>query len=305
MSNEPRSYVRRKKTKRFAWIIFGIGFVGCSMLAIIAFINKLSGQFTIKMDDNSINLRLSSQDDFADSSTYLRGSALTQATTINADFIDGATQDGGSEDTLSGEHSYVNRPNAEKPEDYTTYFSAYTFYVQNLSEEAVNYSVSVLIDDYQNPSNQTASLLDIMRVRVYENSTVEGQALSEKSHASTCYGRASTSPYYDSDGNWINTDPIAQWTKDANSHVVPDDSSIQRDENKGYCTNFVNDSKVCERVYEGLQSKAIVRYTVVLWLSGEDPNAIGAQPEDASVTLSMHFSALSYAPISSSSSSGN
>lgn len=290
----PETYVKRKKRRKTALAIFLTGLAGCTILGIIAFIGPVSGNFTIEMGEGKAALQMSANQSFDDPSTYLKATGLSDAQTITADMIDVASED---KNGLSGAH---NRTYYSEDSDSTsTAYSAYTFYIRNTSNVAVNYSVNIAIDNYKNPSNESSSLLDIMRVRLFEND------ITSDTQESIVYGRASNTPYQ-LNGTLVDSDPIGYckpYLKDDNGNDCPNPNKATNVENRGYCTNFISNTEVCSKTHQGLSIGGVVRYTVLMWLEGNDPDCLGQQPKNCSVTLSMHFNILTDSKTGTSSNS--
>jgi hypothetical protein len=292
-------YVKRKRKKRIAWIFTVTGFIGCTIIAVMAFLGKQSGQFTIQLGTGKTQLTMSTNPTFGGGSgssdasgsgnagtTYLAATGLDSSTVNTAgalpndDLIDNS--DGGSH----------NRSDPATG----TYF-AYTFFLKNDSTDFVSYSVSMSIDDYKNPENEATSLLDIMRVRLYENLHTSSTSYT---HAETTYAMQSTIEWKMADGSLIEgaektqKEPIARYGTDkVTIDGLADFSANDREENKGFADPFASNVLVFDRMHTNLPIGAIVRYTVVMWLEGYDVNCKGHQPKNASITLSMHFNVLS------------
>jgi len=292
-------YVKRKRKKHIAWIFTVTGLVGCALIAVMAFLGKQSGQFTIQLDTGKTQLTMSTNPSFGGSSgssgdsgsggggtTYLAATGLDSSTVNTAgalpndDLIDNS--DGGSH----------NRSDPATG----TYF-AYTFFLKNDSTAFVSYSVSMSIDDYKNPENEATSLLDIIRVRLYEN--IHDTSLGY-THNETTYAMQSTIEWKMLDGSLIDgaattqKEPIARYGTDQKTvDGVADFSANAREENKGFADPFASNVLVFGRVHSNLPVGAVVRYTIVMWLEGYDVNCQGHQPKNASITLSMHFNVLS------------
>jgi hypothetical protein len=301
-------YVKRKRKKRIAWIFTVTGFIGCSVIAVMAFLGRQSGQFTIQLGTGKTQLTMSTNPSFGggsgssgDSASGSAGTTYLTATGLDSSTVNSAGQlpnDDLIDNSDGGSH---NRSDAATG----TYF-AYTFFLKNDSTDFVSYSVSMSIDDYKNPENEATSILDILRVRLYENNH---DSSTTYTHNETTYAMQSTIPWRMKDGSLIDgkettqKEPIARYgTEDETVAGIADFSANTREENKGFAEPFVSNILVFDRVHEYLPVSWIVRYTVVMWLEGYDYNCQGHQPKNASVTLSMHFNVLSTEkPVASSS----
>src|SRR5574344_43915 len=273
--DQAQPYVKRRKRKIVAWFFFGIGGTGCLILGILAFLGQVSGNFSLKLNESDQNkLAMATVSNFSDESSYLRAQGLTSADVIAADVL---PDDAEIDSDVGGSK---NGPN----------YLAYTFYIKNTSTEKVSYNVSVNIDDYKSPTNQAVSLIAILRMRVYENLVV-GDTIT---HSMTTYAKASSTPFTKDDGTVEDRDPISLGTVLSNGKkILPTEiSGNMKAENVGFAEPFASTSVACERLYSDLPTQGIVRYTVVTWLEGNDPDCIGKEPLNSSVTFSMHFSAI-------------
>lgn len=273
--DQAQPYYKRRKRKVIAWIFFGVGGTGCLVLGILAFLGQVSGNFSISLkESDQAKLAMATESNFSDESSYLRAQGLTSADVIAADIL---PDDSEIDSDVGGSK---NGPN----------YLAYTFYIKNASTEKISYNVSVNIDDYKSPSNQAVSLIAILRMRVYENLVV-GTTLT---HSMTTYAKASSTPFSKDDGTVEYRDPISLCTvlSDGTKLLPTEISGNMKAENVGFADPFVSNSIACNRLYTDLASQGIVRYTVVTWLEGNDPDCIGKEPLGSSVTFSMHFSAI-------------
>jgi hypothetical protein len=268
-------YVKRRKRRTAAWIFFGVGGTGCAIMAIIAFLGQISGNFSIKLNEqDNAKIAMATETSFSDETSYLRAQGLVSADCITADNL----PDDNLVDTETG---------GDKNGD--NYF-AYTFYIKNTSADKVSYNVAVNIDDYRNPSNQAVSLIAILRLRVFENLVTTPDAIT---HAMSTYAKGTSTPYTNSDGVTEYREPIAIHNTLSDGKVVfPEASGNMKAENLTYAEMFKSDSVAYDRVYSDLAPNNLVRYTVMMWLEGADPDCIGKEPKDSSVTFSMHFSAI-------------
>jgi hypothetical protein len=276
-NDSTQPYVKRRKRKIIAWIAFGVGAVGCAVFAIIAFLGQVSGNFSITLNQvDQVKLGMSTESGFTDpasETSYLRAVGLTSASAISADIM---PEDSELDSNVGGPK---NGPN----------YLVYTFFIKNTSTAKVSYNVSLNIDSYKNPKNQAVSLLAILRMRVYENLV---NADSTLTHSMKTYGQAATAPFTKSDGTIEYRDPISLCTKYSDgTKVLPTTlEGNMKAENVGWCDPFESNTVAYDRIYTDLPSQDVVRYTVVVWLEGNDPDCIGDEPVGASVTFSMHFS---------------
>jgi hypothetical protein len=273
---------QRKKRKRIAWIVFGISGTGVAVLAIIAFLGQISGNFTVKLNQVEAHLGLSDNDAFSTQTTYLQATGLPYGYQYSCDKL----PDSEVLDNNTGGDKTLNIPDEKGDTLYQEYFGM-TFFMKNFAEETAAFHVSLNIDDYTTPSNQATSLLESLRVRVYENIYTG----SVETHNCETYALiASQKNWFTlADGTVENRECIGAHTTATDGTRTP---AAAKADNNGFCTNFESTKLVFGRDYNSMTSKMIIRYSIQMWIEGDDPEAQGVQPIGSSVTLSMHFSSI-------------
>jgi hypothetical protein len=281
-SNE--TFVKRRKRKRVALAVLAVSSVGVFTLGLVSFLGQYSGNFTVKMDNKRADLTMGVDPDFNKKTTYLKGSGLDNAYSLQAEDLPSAEKmDSSPYGPKLGTRTSTLHPDFT----YDTYM-AYTFLVKNVSPEKTSFSIEFDVDQYNNPTNNAVALQDIARVRIYENLlTGDGN----ETHKCNTYARKSSIPFTTSDGSLETRECISNFDMGADGLTrIP--SSTLREENRGFATEFVTDNIICNYDYLDLESQAILRYTVCVWLEGWDPDCKGAPPDNASMTFSMHFEVL-------------
>lgn len=273
---------QRKKRRRIAWIVFGISGTGVAILAIIAFLGQISGNFTVKLNQEEAHLGLSSDDGFTNQTTYLTAKGLPYGYQYSCDKL----SDSEVADSNAGGDKSKDVTDEKGNTLYQEYFGM-TFFMKNFAEETAAFHVSMNIDDYTTPSNQATSLLESLRVRVYENIFTG----TTETHSCETYGlQASQSNWFTlPDGTTETRECIGKKVTASDGTRTPD---AAKDINNGFCTNFESTKIVFGRDFNAMTSKMILRYSIQMWIEGDDPEAQGVQPIGSSVTLSMHFSSI-------------
>jgi hypothetical protein len=278
------SYAKRKKRRKIALICCAIGTMGCVALGIIAFLGDYSGTFTVRLDPQG-KLTLSLDNDFANKTSYLKASGLENAYAWMADLVPSE----GEVDNDTGGQKNGFKADKQGNYAYDTYLG-YTFFVRNVSDDGVSYSLDFDITDYRNPTNIAVSLMDILRVRVYENLIADD---GTSAHLCTTYARATNTPFEKDDGTVETREPVSAFNtvQGANGPVRVPDAEAKYPENRGFADQFDSNNTVFVSDHNGLAPGGTVRYTVLMWLEGNDPDCKGAEPQNASVTFAMNFSA--------------
>ena len=277
----PERFVQKKKKKRIALVLFSVGFLGCSMLAILAYLGRTSGDFTIQLGEGKTLLTMATDTGFSDSTSFLKAKGLERSVTWSADLLPQDSElDSSTGGSKNGSYSTSMTTTLDS-------YLAYTFFVRNDSTDSVDYLVNLSIDNYVNPVNESSSLLDILRVRLFENSVYNG---SDLTHNMATYAMKSNSPYTLPDGSEEARECIGKCI--VHSDGSKDYSVATKPENRGFASAFVDNSNVFNTVHENLKVSGIVRYTIVMWLEGDDPDCTGQAPKNAYITFSMHFDVL-------------
>lgn len=283
---EPES-LKKARRRRIAGLVLGLSSGGLVVLMLIALLGQNYGSFTIKLEDRQYELALGnslttsnggSGAGLANKTNYIMADGYKAASPMSADdlpLVDEIDPDIGD--------GTLNLANPKKADDGTSganydYSYRYTFYLNNTSPTTVakaNYYIN--FSSIIEPTNlsDSAALEDIMRVRVYDSKYIDGSV--EHNCVGTYARKAKTFS-----ANGTNAEPITDNPK--------------RDENKGYCTNFLNDTNddplalIVMKNETELQPKEIRRYTVIMWLEGTDADCEGENPQGGSLTMAMHFS---------------
>jgi hypothetical protein len=272
----------RKKRRRIAWIVFGVSGTGVAIFAILAFLGQISGNFTIKLNQVEAHLGLSDDDGFSTTTSYLTASGLPQGYEFTADKLPESEV---FDDNTGGDKSSDVRD--EKGNlMYQEYFGM-TFFMKNFAEDTAAFHVAMNIDDYKTPSNQAHSLLESLRVRVYENIYT---GTTETHNCETYALMASSTNWFTlPDGTTETRECIGKETTSSDGTRTP---NAKKAINNGFCTNFESTKIIFGRDYNRMTSKMVIRYSVVMWVEGDDPEGFGVQPQGSSITLSMHFSSI-------------
>jgi hypothetical protein len=274
---EPR-FIRQRRKRRVAWIVLGISFVGVLTMAIVAFLGQNFGRFTIRLDNGNDSTLTMAQNlnagNITNGTTYLdvngfMTDSLTQADDLpSLEELDADVTD----TTLAAKQAVEN--------DTTKYYFVYTFYLKNLGTATVPYEDYMNVASVTEPANvdESCSIESILRIRVFENLVVDGQ---DATHNMTTYAKKRTIP------------------KETTSDWEPDEyiskSNATETYNQGYATSFSTDDGDPSKIMifdenQKLETEQIYRYTVVMWLEGNDPDCNDVkQPQGGTVTLAMHF----------------
>jgi hypothetical protein len=275
--------VKRKKRRKIAWIVFGASGTGIAILSILAFIGQVSGTFTVKLNQVEAHLGLSSDDAFENQTTYLTTPGLPSGYNFSCDDLPALEE---SDSNVGGDKSNNIIDDQTGTVLYQNYMGT-TFFLKNFAADTTAFHVTLNIDDYRTPSNEAASLLETIRVRVFEN--IFTGTTETHSYETYAYQASSTSWFTKADGTIETRECIGHFDKAADGTRTP---AADKAENNGFATNFESDTMVFARDYPSLPAQTELRYSIYLWIEGDDPQCASKQPKNSSVTLSMHFTTI-------------
>ncbi len=271
------SYVKRKKRRAALWTLVGVTGAGVLTLGIIAFLGQNFGTFTVKLNnDEDASLQLgeilsvnSRGTNLQTPSTYLNVGGMTSTSCITADDLPSAsildsdiTTDNYDEVMYAKKVARASLTDQSEVDESTGVYFNYTFYLRNVSSEAVSYSIkyyctrNILPDNLYNDSGevQSVSLEKFVRIRVYENTYLSASAaLTTHNQTTYAYPRTTTGT------------ALPEFVGDKNS---------SNPENSALCVNFSDWQSelftVFDKPSETLPGESIIRYSIVMWFEGYD-----------------------------------
>ncbi len=240
-------------------LLFGIGF-GC-----VTVMNH-GGRFTVSMSNNSYGIQLSDTPTFDKPTLQLYGEAIENLDNITKDWI--LNKDGrlGSEapvydsyeefEKVYGSHNaYFPAEGEEKGNG--AYF-AYTFFVRNGGEEVNGKDATV---DYMTTLKVTSVNRAVSDAGVSEFGADEAMRVMV----------------------FINGEPTVYAKPRLGTDNVRELFAADK--------NFISDTTVMEYVRSDFEVDSVDRYTVVIWLEGEDPECVNDIME-GEVKLKMEFNVI-------------
>lgn len=206
---------------------------------IIAAIGQEIGNFTVAIEQSNESLTMAANASFSEPTSRLFAENLESAFNISEEDIPDDVDSGSS----GGAHNGTN-------------YIAYTFYLKNVSESALNYSVTATITD--------EDLVDAaIRYRLYENGVLVG-TYAKANTVLTEIGAEDTRECIVGDRTGSN----------ATLDYMPtcyDSSEPANETFQGYATSFVGNT-ILDYTYSDFASNAFCKYTFVIWLEGNDPD---------------------------------
>jgi len=232
-------------------LLFGIGF-GC-----VTVMNH-GGRFTVSMTNNEYGIQISDTPDFKNPTLQLYGEAVESLNNITKDWILNQGGQLGSDAPVytsfeEFEKEYGSH-NAYDEQGNGVYF-AYTFFVRNGGSKANGKDATV---DYVTKLNITSV-----------NRPVEDGGASELGADEAMRVMV-----------FINGEPTVYAKPKYGTDDVKESFAADK--------NFLSDTTVMEYVRKDFEVDTIDRYTVVIWLEGEDPECVN-EIMDGEVKLKMEF----------------
>lgn len=269
-------YVKKRKRNKFIAIGTGVSTIVVTSLAIVAFLGRYVGTFTVALNNGNVSLSLSRTHDFVAQSSFLRVDSLpkyqerTYSQLPDSDALD-------SENT-----TYLDWANKKSDNVTVTSipFFKYTFFLKNVGTAPASYSMKILILDSKAGSDGR-KIEDTLRVMIYEN---EG---SSAEHHNEIYAKRSPNHHIDEDGNVSFAEAI----------TVDPSRADEFNPFLGYAKEFESDSVITTISTDGpFDTGAIKRYTLVTWLEGYDLQSenFKTAPVGANLRLGVEINAYEY-----------
>ena len=267
-------YVRKRRRRRIAALVSVITSIGVACLIVTAYLGRTVGTFTVAVTNTVVKLALSKKADLSDTSSHLRVDklyALRETSFVNLpphDELDNEAND--------YDYGFVYDENGN-PDSMR--FIKYTFYVTNLSNTIARYNLNIKLGDRNESDDGTnRSLDDTLRVMVYENDPA-----NENAHDYKVFAKEAAEYNFDSEGNKTRREFISSY---------PSGSNKEDDEHK-LAEAFLPGQTIVKYTASNFKKGDIKRYTLVLWLEGEDPQSDNSKeiPEGASLKLGVDVAA--------------
>ena len=246
------SFIKKRRNKKIIVIVGCICGAAVVTLSAVALLGAQAAPMTVRLANSGVSLALYKSEFDNEKKSFLLAAEPKPYSEI-------------SEPALRAYESALDVDDSKPIEnsDGKAYqFYQYTFYLTNTGEVAADYTFSLNISY---PHSSSFDLADVLRVRFYEN---DGN--DKTSHNYRTFAKHSD-----------------VWDKDKQEYL-PEHVS---DSSSPLCENFVNSSTILEQQVNGFKQNAVTRYTVVMWVEGEDKQAKGKAPTDSGIALGVNISA--------------
>ena len=281
------SYVRKRKVKKIAALVSLFTAVGITSLVIISFLGRTVGTFSVKLTNSDVKLSLSKKSSFKDATSYLHLESiptLRETSFVNlpdADFLD-------NEDTpaINDESRILDK----KGNVESVYFVKYTFFIRNVGNSIAQYNLSINISDSIVSNDGTNRYVDdTLRIMVYEN-----DATNKGAHDYRIFAKESDQYNY----TWItNANGEKERVRTMREFVssIPDDHTEDPENGYTLAESFVSSSVAAKYEVGNFAKNDVMRYTLVIWLEGEDPDTDNSDEPPLGASLKLGVDIAAYA----------
>ena len=260
-------YVRKRKKKKIVAFVGGISAVVVSTFAIVAFLGRFVGTFTVNLEARNVDLALMGKQDSDEHSTFIRVDAAAPFQEFTYSYFDRFY--GGDEQLDNEETSYKYGAKLDADDEAETFnFFKFTFYLGNTGSQAALFDWSLnIVEDVKSSDGQ--SLTDTLRAMVY----VDGEK--------TIYGKALEEPRIDEEGNLDYRAPVS----------VDEDQADEVFPFMGYAEMFESSNVITSFNSQLIDIDETRRYTIVVWLEGFRSNSDQFAPRGAKLKLGVDINA--------------
>ena len=290
-------YVKKRRRRKIAAISAFIGGVGVTALVIVSMLGRFTGTFTVSLKNSEVKLSLYRTSDFEneEGTSFIR---INDVPLFEEWSYDKFTDDFAEEmdDVLDSElyADYKNIPGNYHPaenskEKASVDYFKFTFYVRNIGSKTAQYNLSLKYEESGKPdSGSDISLDDTLRIMLYENE------LDSNEHNKMIYAKASGDirqiKYRDEDGEEHVMSTELEFLSKHPSYYV-DQADIA--EYPLVDASFINNNTLLKTSTKGFAMNDVKRYTLVMWLEGEDmqSNNTIVSPVGAGLKIGVDISA--------------
>ena len=268
------NYVKKRKRRKVVAIIAGISSIVVATLAIVSFLGRFVGTFTVNLDTGNVKLALFDSHMFETPSTFMRVPDLPSFQEYTYSHFDSI----GDDVIDSDESDYLMGANYNRDRSAVTsvnYFK-YTFYIRNVGTMDAQYQMQIKILESQ-AAKDGRKIDDTLRVMVYENKEIDEHTNK------TVYARKATVPHYDENGELSYEEAIS----------VREDAATPANPFRGYAKMFESSDIITTISVDDFGMDEYKRYTIVMWLEGYDlqSNSLDNAPVGATIKIGVEINA--------------
>ena len=269
-------FVKRRRRRKLAALVALFSSIGVASLVIISFLGRSVGTFTVALNNSVVKLALVEKKDSTNYSTYLRVNNDSKYIEHSFDFIKDKLDVIDDESTPYNlgeiEQPYLDENDGKVKTGKCLEYFKYTFYVKNIGSKEAAYTLRVNVDDRTRSDDNTGrSLDDTLRVMVFENDPNSGK------HDYLVYAKKAAENNVDINGNVTDREFISGY----------DPTSNRETEKYPLAQTFLDGTTITEYEVPAFEKKEMKRYTIVIWLEGNDPQSKPDSEYPAGSTLKL------------------
>lgn len=276
-----------KVFKKFAIFGFTASAIALIVVAIFSLFPTGGGNFTIRFDDPRAlpNVTLSETSDGSRPGTYFLGNPLqkTYQTTLS-DVYKKVTDMKVSE--VAGSQNIVNEAEGVKYDEALVY----TVFISASGDQDETMKVTVNLDGYDLPKNDTTGPLEYLRVLTYVSEISEDKQ-SESNVKTTVYGAKNIHNLPTVLSNDDYREAVADYETALGVESRTARKATSNLNGQEYCESFLS-SNVGEQLVQQeltIQKSKTYRYTFVSYFEGFDQDGYGKAPLETYLLMSVHF----------------
>lgn len=273
-----RQFIKKRRRRRIAAIVACASAMMITSLVIVSMLGRFTGTFTVSLKNSEVRLSLSKTKDFGTPSTFLRIDKLQSFEETTYKNLPG-------DDVLDNEQTpatYGVNKDPETGDEVSMNYFKYTFYIRNSGEKTAQFNMSINFEDRSKSDDGSERMLDdTLRVMLYENDVIDGQ---EDTHTKYIYAKESAEYNIDMEGNKVLKEFVSSYpyeNKEDKNHPLVDES-------------FVSGSTVAKISAKNFKKGDIKRYTLVVWLEGEDPQSTNDKESPVGASLKLGIQVTAY-----------
>ena len=296
---------RERRAKKIATVVMGVSLAGVALMSVIAFLGKVSGNFTIQVAKQNVGASLYLYHDrsFGEPTTRLLAGGLQNAIAASSDVVIPKAKE--FRESFEGGNSSVLDTTMviDGAEQTVNQGLIYSFYTRNGESADVAFDLTMRVDNYTPPYNGAAEPYSYLRVAVWADKyNVLDQRIDSRfdvfGEASSILRIKTTHGILEGENReFVGGGSKAKDESGEYRYLVPGDHA---EESKMFCTNFLDGFKTIfyqnytssgDNSFNFLYSGEYIHYTLLMWLEGCDPDCAGKTPLGASMSFSLVFGA--------------
>ena len=268
-------YVRKRRRRKIAAVVAFFSAIGVASLVTVSFLGRTTGTFTVAVTNSAVRLGLSKTNDFSKSTAVLHIDKLLplrETSYVNLP----------SDDILDAEEQEEFKANViydEQGNPDSLQYIKYTFFISNLSNTIASYNLNINLGDRNKSNDGTERTLDdTLRVMVYQN---DGDS---NNHDRLIFAKEAAKNNVTIDNKDTRREFISSY---------PSGSNQEDADHKLVDYSFAPGQTIYTYKVNNFKKGDVKRYTLIIWLEGEDPQSNGDDeiPEGASLKLGVDINA--------------